>query len=166
MSTPIDIESFVVRVQDNVDSMGFTKPLTVVADDMRKAHEGYFSAQADPNGVAWAPLAPSTIKARFSRDMGGRTAEARAAGFSPDATILIDTGAMKSSVVFQGNADHVERIGPVLLEMGTKDEKAAIHQFGTGKIPARPFVGFSTDSITTAANRVADAAIEQLLAGI
>ena len=37
-----------------------------------------------------------------------------------------------------------------LLTIGTNDIKAATHQFGRGNIPARPFLGLSTDDEQTA----------------
>ena len=166
MSGTMEPDAFIAQMQSNLSSMVFTAPLTVIADDLRKTHQGYFDTQTAPNGVAWAPLAPATIKRRFSRDMGGNPRGGISAGFTPDETILIDTGAMKSSTVFKGNRDHVETIGPALLEWGTKDEKAAIHQFGAGKIPARPFVGWNEPAINSATEHIADAAVTQLLIGL
>ncbi len=103
-------------------------------------HEEYFNREAGPDGP-WAPLSPATVKAK---------------GFD---TILIETNRMRSSLLFSGN-DHIEDISQAGLTWGTSDPKAAFHQDGTEKIPARPFVGASEETVDKIAEVIADAAAE------
>lgn len=74
-------------------------------------------AMGDPdNGFGWPPLKEATIAQKKHGN-----------------TPLVETGDMKASIGHhvEGNAGYV----------GTADEKAKYHEFGTATIPARPFIG-------------------------
>lgn len=191
MTEPLTLEQFTTHMQENVSGFDFKATFSTVSQDLCRFHSGYFDAQADPSGNQWAPISRKTADSRYLRDLGGggigsgrlgkpKEAAARAVGFVPDHTILIDQGAMKASVAFRGNSDHVEHIDKLTMEWGTKDEKAAVHQFGARRrayderaekwveitIPPRPFVGWNEPAIEAATNHIADAAVEQLLRNI
>ncbi len=70
-----------------------------------------FSAQKDPYGKAWAPLAPSTVRRKGS------------------SRILTHTGAMASSVNVKAEG------ASIALSI---DDPGIHHQFGTKHMPARP----------------------------
>jgi phage gpG-like protein len=53
--------------------------------------------------------------------------------------ILIKTGHLMRSAVTESEAGHVEGVGPRDAFTGTNVFYAGFHQFGTSKMPARPF---------------------------
>jgi HK97 gp10 family phage protein len=69
---------------------------------------------------AWTPLAPATIDDRIAK------------GFSPDEPLL-RTGEMRDSIKHE--VDGLEAI------IGSQSPIAAYQEFGTEKIPPRPFIG-------------------------
>lgn len=87
-------------------------------------------ARESAAGKSWAPLAASTL------------ARKRALGYPED--ILVATGALKRSLR-EGGANNIHQVGRDFVRVGTTDEKAAFHQKGTSKMPARPFAVVSKD---------------------
>ncbi len=79
-----------------------------------------FNKEQSPEGQKWKPLAPST-KRRKKRHKRGQM------------KILHDTGALRRSIAYEAGSNSV-KVGSVL-------KYARTHQFGRGKIPARPFLG-------------------------
>ncbi len=79
-----------------------------------------FNKEQSPEGQKWKPLAEST-KRRKKRHKRGQM------------KILHDTGALRRSIAYEAGNDSV-KVGSVL-------KYARTHQFGRGKIPARPFLG-------------------------
>ena len=75
----------------------------------------------DREGPGWAPLSQSTLRSRLI----------------PNLPILQQTGALMASVV-----DHpfIETRRKALL-FGTENPYAHFHEFGTSRMPARPFLG-------------------------
>ena len=82
--------------------------------------ERFYKEQA-PDGTKWKPLSPARIKQRMKRHKSGNM------------KILQDTGELRRSVQYEAKQTYV-RIGSNLIYART-------HQFGRGKIPARPFLG-------------------------
>ena len=84
-----------------------------------------FRTKRDPDGVAWANLAPGTIKSKNAR--GG---------------ILVDYGDLMRSITYHASSQAVA--------VGTDRPYGKYHQTGTKvdgtqRIVARPFLGLSTD---------------------
>lgn len=127
-----------------------------------------FRTSTDPQGRRWKPLQSSTFRRALSRakaTVGGRMANPQVsqsqgrtivralsprAGFQRTATVrrdgsskpLVDTGRLRMSVVAltaRSGALRVRR-GYTLL-WGTNLNYAKYHQYGTRRIPARPFLG-------------------------
>lgn len=190
-ATLTGVDAFQAQVSANLATPDFSGTMSTVSDVLCQAHAGFFNSQAAPNGMPWAPIAKRTSESRLARDLGGgkigdgkygkpKMRPGKPGFLDLDHTILIDTGAMKSSVTFRGNSNHVENITPTSLDWGTRDPKAAIHQYGAFsevydeieertkeiEIPARPFVGWSDMAIDSAVQKVADDAVTMLLVGI
>lgn len=95
--------------------------------------EPFFRRQFDTAGEAggqrWAPLRPST-RARRLRRGGNRGGLDRP---------LWDMGELRASLVKTGPRS-IRRITRTEYERGTAVPYAAVHQRGTGRIPARPIV--------------------------
>lgn len=80
-----------------------------------------FNKEQSPDRQKWKPLAPSTVKRRLKRHKKGNM------------RILQDTGELRRSIAFEA--------GDSSVRIGSKLKYARTHQFGRGKIPARPFLG-------------------------
>lgn len=76
----------------------------------------------DREGPGWAALADSTVA---RKGLSGQ--------------ILVETGDLRASFTEAGG-DHIEHIQRDELIFGTSDPKAAFHQRGTSKMPARPVI--------------------------
>lgn len=103
-----------------------------------------FLSSKDPSGNSWAPL-------KHPRPAG------RNQGHRP----LIDTSTLMRSVISK-NLGNIEEITDNSVTYGTDIEYAAFHQFGSGNVPARPFVGVSDAMIERAEEMIADHMIRQL----
>lgn len=108
-------------LRDRLDEIGerarnLEPVLSVAAEDLKTLVDDSFEGSRSPAGVRWQPLAPATVKKR------------RQGSSKP----LVDTGNLRNSI----NASS----GPGRLSVGTNVPYAGFHQFGTGDIPARPFL--------------------------
>ena len=103
-----------------------------------------FANETDSNGSSWAPLKPSVVK-RKGNDR-----------------ILVDTGALISSLVNIGDAGNIHDVFDHGLTFGTDIEYASLLQDGTKRMPARPPVGISEETIDGLCEQVADYVVEQL----
>ena len=92
-----------------------------IGDAVREASMESFEREAPPEGGKWPPLSPATIRRR----RGG-----------PVHRILQDTGALRQSIVKRLEGDRS-------VIVGARVEYAPFHQFGTRRMPARPFLGVS-----------------------
>lgn len=98
------------------------------------------------DGITWAPLKGSTIARRAGKERkalkGGRGSPA----FAGNRDILRDTGRLFRSLSAgveetpAGNPDQVLRLGRGEVIVGTNVPYAAYHQYGTARMPARPFL--------------------------
>lgn len=99
---------------------------------------------ADADGNTWAPHAPATIAMH---------------GPHP---LLVVTGRMKASTTMSGQEGNFEEVTDNSIRVGTDIPYAAAQQFGTDKIPARPFFELSDPFI----DEIENAAVEYLIAQI
>ena len=84
-----------------------------------------FNKEQSPDGQKWKPLAESTIKRRKKRHKRGNM------------KILQDTDELRRSIAYEADSHSVR--------VGSKLKYARTHQFGRGKIPARPFLGVTNN---------------------
>lgn len=82
-----------------------------------------FDKEQSPDGVKWQALSPGRVKQRRRRHKSGQM------------KILQDTGELRRSIQYEAGNNYV-RIGSNL-------KYARVHQFGSSKIPARPFLGIT-----------------------
>lgn len=143
--TPEQLPGLFAEIGREVARMDFSESLRFIGVDLRLDHEGFFDREASPAGLPWKPLSPLTIAAK---------------GHS---TILVDTGEMKNSVTVKGHPNAIQRIAGNELVWGTRDPKAAKHQYGIG-VPQRSFVGFTPNRVDGAAEEIATSVVEQLKA--
>lgn len=97
-------------------SQDMTPAMKVGAEAIKRLITMTFSSQASPVGAKWKPLSEKTIARRRK---GSSTA-------------LVDTGVLRNSVATSS--------GPRTILFGTNVPYAGFQQFGTKRIPARPFM--------------------------
>lgn len=112
---------------------------------IEQLHGVYFQGQRDPNGDAWTPLAPATVK-RKGHD-----------------TILVETTHLASSLIRQGS-DAIRVVDDTGLTFGTSVEYATFHQTGTSRLPQRAMVGLSEQYVDNIATDISSRLIEELKA--
>lgn len=95
--------------------------LAVIAEDLKTFVDDRFETSTDPTGAPWDPLAPATVAAR------------RGSSAKP----LIDTGTLRNSITTEFDA--------LSILLGTNVPYAGPHQFGTARIPMRPFFPVTED---------------------
>lgn len=110
--TPYDLQA-IARLLANP-----TQPLREIGEHLINRIDDTFRKQEDPYGSKWAPLSAATIKAKRKR--GGIQ------------KILQDTGRMRATANY--------RVTGSKLVVGLSDRKAAFHQYGTRRMPARPIL--------------------------
>lgn len=115
---------------DRLAAVGGNMPKTLktVARTMEQQVRQAFRDQTDPWGAPWPQLKPATLKARASRRASGGNRRA-------NQQMLVDSGAMFGSLRATSTADSAS----VEVGGGLPDVRAQVHQFGSDRVPARPF---------------------------
>lgn len=138
----------VERVLDKMDYLlergSFANAFELISENLEEQHGGMFTRGQDADGNRWAPLAPSTIAKKGH------------------GTILVDKGDLMNSLV-GNNQNAIRDIYDREMHFGTSDPKAIYHDQGTRKMPARPPVGISEETLDQAAEHCADRAVELAL---
>lgn len=145
------------------------RAMAVISQDLATR----FATSTAPDGRPWAPLSPRTLAQAVDaaiRKVGGRAAQpvvvqtrsgptiVRARRPQPGyqrtarvrrtarSRILVDTGRLKASLVSmagRGDAVRITDARRLRLVWGTRVPYARHHQYGTPRIPARPFLPLS-----------------------
>lgn len=102
----------------------YRQPMRAVGNLLLSETRANFNSERSPEGSSWAALSPATIE---------RKGHARK---------LWETGAMYASIGVT--------IGDKSAEVYSNDWKASFHQYGTVKMPARPFIGISARMLNSA----------------
>ncbi|MCL2346106.1 MAG: phage virion morphogenesis protein [Desulfobulbus sp.] len=120
-----------------------------------------FSTSTAPDGARWLPNSEATYLNHLTGDSTGDKG-ARGKHFGKDGRLnargstrainkkpLVDTGDLHGSITYQVESDSL-LVGTNHFA-GKWDAGAAVHQFGSrdGRIPARPFLGLSSDDEET-----------------
>lgn len=142
-----DLDALFAEMQDHVENADYTETLEGFQQTIAEQEAGMFAGEYDSNLVSWSELKPSTIK-RKGHDR-----------------ILVETGALRESLVHVGGTGNIHSATSRQLVYGTSDEHAIFHQFGTRKMAARPPVGLTEDSLRKLTDNVADATVEILMRG-
>ena len=95
----------------------------VAAEEVKATQNRIRNSKTDPDGQPWAPWSMATIRA--NKNKGG--------------SLLFRTGALHDSIQF--------RISEKTLTIYSNVGYAKYLQFGTPKMPARPFLGWSRENI-------------------
>lgn len=143
----IELESL-DELEDLIGEMGyliqdgsFAPAFELIMADLENQTDRMFQAGKDASGRAWAPLKERTIRKKGH------------------GIILIEYEDLYRSLV-GATEDSVREIWDDMLLYGTRDRKAAYHQYGTKWMPARPPVGISDETLDRATEHVADRMVE------
>lgn len=131
----------IVANADYTEVMESFMPIFAADESRAFAHE--MTVEGEP----WAPLKPSTV-ARKGNDR-----------------ILVEHGALIASLVNVGGPHNIHEAMPRGAIFGTSDPKALFHQLGTSRMPARPPVGISEETLDRLCEAVADRTVELIGAG-
>lgn len=101
-----------------------SQEMALIGRRMLKMQKSHFDKQEDPHGMPWPELSPATIAARRKGSEKGIAHRAPVP--------LRDTGRMYNSMASKTTTYDAA--------VGTNVPYAKDHQFGTDKIPARPFL--------------------------
>ncbi|MCL2601359.1 MAG: phage virion morphogenesis protein [Treponema sp.] len=110
------------------------KLLGAIGVEIETQTQDRFDTKIDPDGKQWTPLAEATENYyRRAMARGGLSGV-------PRPTLLV-SGDLRDSIVSQVQG------GNWSVVAGTVLEYANVHQYGYKNIPARPFIGLSTNDV-------------------
>jgi hypothetical protein len=121
------------------------EPALNIVADLLEAHVALNFATAGARvGRPWAPLAPSTVRARTRR--WGYYRRAPGAGALPGGPPLRWTGDLAASFR-QGSPLHIRAVTATSLTWGSDDPRAKYHQSTAPRhrLPRRPPIAFASD---------------------
>ena len=143
--SPEAFAAFLGKKADALAHLDLTPAWARVAAFFFAQSQMSFVGSRSPAGAPWAPLKnPSAAR-------GGARARP-----------LRDTERLMRS--FGAGAEHVERVTATSLVWGTAVPYAGFHQFGTRRIPARPFLGLTPAAAETV-GRIVAAELAKAFAG-
>jgi phage gpG-like protein len=131
--------------------LGFVAKLAAIDRDLKITHEAIVAracemvanAAKDALGTyefGWVSLAPETIARKMRGD-------------SP----LLETGELRASIEWQAHG--------LKGEVGSNLDKAVWHEFGTSRIPARPFLSAAAMQMEREIHKMAAKAVMAVIAG-
>lgn len=133
----VSLDSEEVRTAINnllAASVDLTPLMRSIGEHLLTTTRERFVDQKGPDGVPWAPLSESTKRRNVDK-------------------ILTESGILQGQLAYQARSDQVE-VGSPTIYAGTHQFGASKGAFGStsggspipwGDIPARPFLGLSTD---------------------
>lgn len=133
-----EVDDYVKDVSQNLDSEPLDEAMEACRDELYRGIRSAFNSSVDPEtGVSWAPR---------KREGDGHP-------------LLIDTGALLQSAVGSGPG-MIQRLDAREVTIGSSVYYGKFHQYGTNKMPARPFMGASPETLDRCGEIIADAALE------
>lgn len=128
----IDFEGSIAKVEASLEAsaraaLNPQPAFRIIYEDLLRIEKAIFASQGRRGGGSWRRLKPDTIKRKGSSE------------------ILVDTGALKTSLTEPGAPYQILNMGNTEMEFGSELGTAAIHQSGapSRNIPARPMIRFT-----------------------
>lgn len=104
--------------------------------------------KTSPDGQPWAAWSPAYAEASEGAEQPGAKRDRKGRFSSRSLGLLLRTGGLLDSIAYTVTRDHV-RIGSNLVHAG-------VHQEGTDKIPARPYLGAGPKHIAEIVDAIED----------
>lgn len=119
----VGLKTLSMKIRQREDQMSDMSPFwESVGEYMVKRADKCFAQEQAPDGTKWKPLSASRLKQR----KGKRRGRVR---------ILTDTGKLRRSIRYRAFKKQVTVMSSLPY--------ASVHQFGSGNVPARPFLGIT-----------------------
>ena len=129
---------------DELFGMDFAPVFDSLIDPVNESFGSNFDRRTGPDGTPWKEHAAYTIQR-----MGPHP-------------LLMWTGAMIFSLESRSGANRIEQLTSSSLTIGTDLFYAPWQQYGTGRIPARPFVWMIGSDVEAITELFADGVLERL----
>ena len=154
--------SVIAELQRIAQQVGNMRPVYQgIGELLVDSTKSRFDTSTAPDGSRWAPNAEATVLGHlaniggaFAKKSGRLTKKGAKAvmGKKP----LVESGILQDTIAWQADATSVT-VGTNRFA-GDWDAGAAVHQFGSkdGTIPARPFLGLSTQDETNVLDYLAE----------
>ncbi len=136
-------------------SANLSQPLKVIGENLKESTQQRFHDSKGPDGEPWAPNAESTIQAYIEKFHGAHTQRGGLSHYGKKVEAskkpLIGETKRLSTEIYSA------LVGDMAVAVNSPAEYSAMQQFGGrksdypwlwGDIPARPFLGASTDDRT------------------
>ena len=140
------LESVFGDVVRDVAGVDYQPILQGIQQEIAEGEAAAFDGEREPGGPSWTPLATSTIKRKRS------------------SRILFESGALQASLVALGEAGNISTTSSRELLFGSDVPYVTLLDNGTSRMPARPPVGVSEETLDKACNQIADETVRQLTA--
>lgn len=150
-----DLQDVYDNISEDFALIDYREYLYAELPKMEDFHKQRFATQTDANGQAWAKNAPRTIREKgHSRILRGKPSE----GFRLSRSLANRHRNSTEDAV----REVAQLEGRAYLGFGSTRPYAAIQQFGTPKIPARPHTGLNEKHVDGMVDRVADYTVKKL----
>ena len=111
---------------------GMEPALRSIGELLLNSARARFDSQTSPDGEPWTPLKPRTLaRKKRNRDK-----------------ILTEEGRLRGTLAYQ--------VGDGWVEVGSPLVYGTTHQFGRGAIPARPYLGLSSEDAADVREEILD----------
>jgi phage virion morphogenesis protein len=140
-------EAFAVQIDDReiraalqrtlAATGNLTPVMKAIGERLVRSTEERFDTETAPDGTPWKPLKATTLYGSYKKKKSTKAGEPTAAfsRYLSGRKILTLSGELRGSIFSKPGQDQVA--------VGTGKIYGATHQFGRGKIPARPFLGIT-----------------------
>ncbi len=156
INTRLDSQPVLARLAEirrKVDDL--SPAMLAIGELLTESTKERFSTSTAPDGSRWMPNAPATVLGTLARISGAYSKKTGRLTKKGSAAVM-GKKPLVASGILQDTISYGLIKGGDGVEVGTNrfagewDGGAAVHQFGSqdGKIPARPFLGISTDDET------------------
>lgn len=138
------------QIRRDIDDL--SPAMLAIGELLTESTKQRFSDSTAPDGSRWKPNAPATVLGTLAR-ISGAYSKKTGRLTKKGSTVAMNKKPLVATGILQDTISYGLINGGDGVEVGTNrfagewDGGAAVHQFGSqnGKIPARPFIGISSD---------------------
>lgn len=173
---PEELQSLMDGIAEDFADIDYTVLMSQELNNLSDLHRGFFNTSSGPDGAAWKPNAPSTIRQKGHSTIlrGVRSAKPKKrksgpkfvrtrwiGGYRLATSLTLKAGQSTGDAIREG----VQTATGGWLKFGTAVEYAGYNDQGTGRIPARPHIGMDDKHLDGIVERTLDYTLKQLAKG-
>lgn len=173
---PEELQSLMDGIVEDFEAIDYTAVMSDELNRLSDLHRGFFNASSGPDGVAWKPNAPSTIRQKGHSTVlrGVRSAKPRKrkggpkfvrtrwiGGFRLATSLTLKSGQSTGDAIREG----IQTDTGGWMKFGTDVEYSGYNDQGTSRIPARPHIGMDDKHLDGMVERTLDYTIKELAKG-